>query len=100
MSDALERIKDAREALDAMDDLARMDTGVNPIGPRRALEQLISEHESLLRRVAEAPVVAVTECNQVPGAADFDHGDLQAACQQFEPGQRVRILAEPEEVGS
>jgi hypothetical protein len=38
-------IKAAREALDNMDDYARMNTGVNAIGPRKVLEDFISAAE-------------------------------------------------------
>lgn len=40
-----EQIKAAREALDSMDDYARMNTGVDAIGPRKVLEAFIAEAE-------------------------------------------------------
>lgn len=40
-----ETIKAAREALDSLDDYARMNTGVDAIGPRSVLERFISEVE-------------------------------------------------------
>lgn len=40
-----EQIKAAREALDSLDDYARMNTGVDAIGPRGVLERFISEVE-------------------------------------------------------
>ena len=40
-----EQIKAAREALDNMDDYARMNTGVDAIGPRKVLEDFITEAE-------------------------------------------------------
>jgi len=39
-----------------------------------------------------AAVVEVTECNQIPGASDFDFGDMLAAMQAFPIGTRVRLL--------
>lgn len=39
-----------------------------------------------------APTLEVTECNQVPGTPDFDHGDMLAAIAPLRPGQRVRIV--------
>lgn len=45
--------------------------------------------------VQDAPTVAITECNQVPGEPDFDHGDMAAAVAGLTPGQRVRIVKEP-----
>ncbi len=40
-----DQIKAAREALNSLDDYARMNTGVNAIGPRGVLESFISEAE-------------------------------------------------------
>lgn len=42
---------DAREALDSMDDFARMDVGVDAHGPRGVLERFIASAEALARRV-------------------------------------------------
>lgn len=44
--------------------------------------------------VQEAPTVEVTQCNQIAGASDFDHGDMAAAVEGLTPGQRVRIVKE------
>ena len=46
--------------------------------------------------VQEAPTVEVTQCNQIAGASDFDHGDMAAAVAGLTPGQRVRIVKEGE----
>lgn len=43
-----EQIKDAREALDSMDDYARMETGINAIGPRNVLEAFIASAEATI----------------------------------------------------
>ena len=40
--------KQAREALDNMDDYARMDAGVDAIGPRKVLEDYITETDRQL----------------------------------------------------
>ncbi len=42
-------IKQAKEALEEIDDCARMDVGVNPIGPYSVLKQFIDEVEALLK---------------------------------------------------
>jgi len=42
--------------------------------------------------VKAAPTVAITECNQIAGASDFDFGDMTHAAQQFKPGQMVAIV--------
>lgn len=42
------KVKQAREALDNMDDYARMETGVNAIGPRGVLETFISDVEKAI----------------------------------------------------
>jgi len=39
-----------------------------------------------------AAVVEVTECNQIPGASDFDFGDMLAAMQAFPIGTRIRLV--------
>ena len=44
--------------------------------------------------VEDAPTVEVTQCNQLPGTPDFDHGDMAAAVAGLTPGQRVRIVKE------
>lgn len=41
-------IKDAREALDNMDDYARMDTGVNAIGPMKVLTAFLDHAERVI----------------------------------------------------
>ena len=41
-------IEVAREALESMDDFAKMDVGVNPIGPYNVLQDFINEVERLL----------------------------------------------------
>lgn len=38
----------AREALEDMDDYARMDAGVDAKGPREVLERFIAEHERVM----------------------------------------------------
>lgn len=43
-------IEQAREALESIDDCARMDVGINPIGPYSVLEEFINEVELLLKR--------------------------------------------------
>ncbi|HEU4773166.1 MAG TPA: hypothetical protein VFS82_01395, partial [Lysobacter sp.] len=56
-----------------------------------ALRALLAEHEALLRRVADAPVAVA---GAAPGRFYYAGADT------IEHGQRVRILAEPGEVGS
>lgn len=43
---------EAAEALDSLDDLARMDAGVDPVGPRGVLERYITQQGSLNPRAA------------------------------------------------
>ena len=50
-------VEHAREALESMDDYARMDVGVDASGPREVLERFIAEHE---RVVAELRALSVT----------------------------------------
>lgn len=52
----------------------------------------IAEAAELARRFEGAPTVQITECNQIEGAKDFDYGDMVAASQKFDAGQRVRIV--------
>lgn len=54
----------------------------------------IAEAAELARRVEGAPSVEITACNQIEGARDFDYGDMAAAVQKFDAGQRVRIVPE------
>lgn len=49
-----------------------------------------------IERYEDAPVVELTECNQIQGATDYDWGDMQAAIAPMKPGQRVRILLDTE----
>ena len=51
---------DAREALDSMDDFARMDVGVDAHGPRGVLDRFIAAAEDLARRVEGAAAASVT----------------------------------------
>jgi len=95
-----ERLEAVREALDSMDDFARMEASINPIGPRKVLEDFIEAAAELARRFEDAPKVEITACNQISGAKDVDHGDLEAAVQKFKVGQRVRLVPEAgQEVG-
>lgn len=57
------------------------------------IERLRGEVEKLRKLIEAAPAVAITECNQILGASDFDYGDMSAAVQKFRPGQRVRLVA-------
>jgi hypothetical protein len=50
------------------------------------------EAAELARRFEDAPKVEITECNQIKGAKDFDYGDMVAASQKFDAGQRVRLV--------
>ena len=57
-------VEQALEAIDNLDDYARMETGVDPIGPRECLisfvsqyEQLRAENEELKRRLEFAEAV-------------------------------------------
>jgi len=76
---------DAREALDSMDDFARMDVGVDAHGPRGVLERFIANAEALARRVEGAAVAKVSgkvgDVCMVPVSHDY--------C-----GQRVRLVPE------
>lgn len=51
-----ERLEAAREALDSMDDFARMEVSINPIGPRKVLEDFIEAAAELARRVEWMPI--------------------------------------------
>ena len=55
---------------------------------------LLREAAELARRVEGAPSVEITACNQIEGALDFDYGDMAAAVQKFDAGQRVRLVPE------
>lgn len=62
--------------------------------PRRSCDWMADDILSaLVAEIDAAPVVAITECNQIEGARDFDWGDMSAAVQHFTPGQTVRLLA-------
>lgn len=65
------------------------------IGPHPDNETLAALCRAWLA-VQEAPTVEVTQCNQIAGASDFDHGDMAAAVAGLTPGQRVRIVKEGE----
>ena len=56
-----EIIKAAREALDSLDDCARMESGVDAIGPRGVLEAFITLAERASNPASPAPVAAITE---------------------------------------
>lgn len=56
------------------------------------LADLLREAAELARRVEGAPSVEITACNQIEGARDFDYGDMAAAVQKFDAGQRVRLV--------
>lgn len=67
---------------------------------------LLAEHEALLRRVAEAPVAEVNWDHGADAYLSFEGGpDEMSGCRwnahmsEKLDGQRVRILAEPGEVG-
>lgn len=53
---------------------------------------LIAELCHLWLAVQDAPVVELTECNQLAGTTDFDYGDMLAAIAPMKPGQRVRLV--------
>lgn len=40
-------VEQALEAIDNLDDYARMETGVDPIGPRECLISFVSQYEQL-----------------------------------------------------
>ena len=46
-------VERAREALEGMDDYARMDAGVDAKGPREVLERFIAEHERVMVELQE-----------------------------------------------
>lgn len=58
----------------------------------RDLRDLLREASALAKRVEDAPTVAITECNQISGASDYDHGDMVAATASLIPGQLVAIV--------
>lgn len=60
----------------------------------RDIADLFRESAELARRVEGAPSVEITACNQIEGARDFDYGDMAAAVQKFDAGQRVRLVPE------
>ena len=51
-----ERLEAAREALDSMDDFARMEVSIDPIGPRKVLADFIEAAAELARRVEDAEI--------------------------------------------
>lgn len=67
---------------------------VDGLGQGNSVAETIREAAELARRVEGAPRVQITECNQIEGAKDFDYGDMVAASQKFDAGQRVRIVPE------
>ena len=81
---------DAREALDSMDDFARMDVGVDAHGPRGVLDRFIAAAEDLARRVEGAPVAifASHDADAPPVACEWD--DSISGIN----GQRVRLVPE------
>ena len=65
---------------------------VDGLGQGNSVAETIREAAELARRFEDAPKVEITECNQIKGAKDFDYGDMVAASQKFDAGQRVRIV--------
>lgn len=61
-------------------------------GTAVVMEETLREAAELARRVEGAPSVEITACNQIEGARDFDYGDMAAAVQKFDAGQRVRLV--------
>ena len=51
-----ERLEAAREALDSMDDFARMEVSIDPVGPRKVLEDFIEAAAELARSVEDADI--------------------------------------------
>jgi hypothetical protein len=91
-----------RDAIDRAEILYDIATGTMSVygsvaAIQEARDELLSMVPGLLvmaGALLDAPAVAITECNQIAGASDFDFGDMSAACQQFSPGQTVRLVAE------
>ena len=72
----------------------RLETLVRNACPGWHAAETIREAAELARRVEGAPSIEITACNQIEGARDFDYGDMAAAVQKFDAGQRVRIVPE------
>lgn len=100
-----ERLEAAREALDSMDDFARMEVSIDPIGPRKVLADFIEAAAELARSVEDAPCVPVIDGGRMIrpfrqyGRFDIpDDGENPATKEarllgQF-VGQRVRLVPE------
>ena len=58
------------EALDAMDDYARMEAGVDPIGPREALRKFIEQSAADLARVTHERDEALADAVRLRAAID------------------------------
>ena len=84
-----ERVEAAREALDSLDDCARMDVGVDAHGPRGVLERFIADAEALARRVEGAGIVeAISLMHYADGTGVLDF-DGEAS---VDVGQRVALV--------
>lgn len=91
-----EHIKAAREALDNMDDYARMNTGVDAIGPRSVLERFISEAECTTAPVSltDEQIIQRVEShiNTDPDCFDLQDGDSAYWIKQSEMVKFARAL--------
>lgn len=97
---------DAREALDSMDDFARMEVGVDARGPRGVLDRFIAAAEALARRVEGAPTTQAIVAGWLAKAGVYDEdgcNESDVAAKQLrwcaaelvsDNGQRVRLVPE------
>lgn len=60
--------------------------------PAKVVEELCRVYLAWL----DGPRVQITECNQIPGARDFDYGDMTHASQQFKAGAYVKLVEVPD----
>jgi len=80
----------ANDALPNMRDNAALIVALRNTAPALLAEvERLGKFEAMVKA---APTVAITECNQIAGASDFDFGDMTHAAQQFKPGQMVAIV--------
>lgn len=55
-------------------------------------DRLKTALRELVDAIEAAPAASITECNQIPGAADFDYGEMTAAVLKFHIGARVALV--------
>lgn len=91
-----EQIKAAREALDNMDDYARMNTGVNAIGPRGVLERFISEVERTTSPVSQMTDEQIVDEQQKALNDMLIYGTGFTVGGKHAPIEKVMMFSNPE----